>query len=312
LERNTVTGNSTSGQYGYGGGVYLDNSQTGPNNGLESNTISGNTTTGSDANGGGVALYSSGNSALRSNTVSSNHASGTNAYGGGVKLTDSPDCILHGNDISANTCGANGGGMNLGNSGGAVLTSNTVTNNTANDTGGIRFYQSSDCTMRDCVILGNQAIAGTSSGVYVCGPSSNMSLAGDPNSLSYNIIGCCLGAYSIYNENPYDDSGVNDVDARHNVWCTEDAQVIQECIYDYFDDGSKAFVYFHPFCERIPGDVNDDWCVDLADLTQLLAHYGMTSGAVYEDGDLDGDGDVDLGDLTALLAHYGKCCPPCR
>ena len=57
-----------------------------------------------------------------------------------------------------------------------------------------------------------------------------------------------------------------------------------------------------------PGDLDHDGDVDLADLAQLLAHYGMTSGATYEDGDLDGDGDVDLADLAGLLAHYGEVC----
>ena len=57
-----------------------------------------------------------------------------------------------------------------------------------------------------------------------------------------------------------------------------------------------------------PGDLDGDGDVDLADLSQLLAHYGMTSGAVYEDGDIDGDGDVDLSDLSALLAVYGTTC----
>jgi hypothetical protein len=55
----------------------------------------------------------------------------------------------------------------------------------------------------------------------------------------------------------------------------------------------------------ILGDVDGDGAVDLADLTQLLANYGTTEGATYEDGDLDGDGDVDLSDLATLLAHYG-------
>jgi T5SS/PEP-CTERM-associated repeat protein len=53
------------------------------------------------------------------------------------------------------------------------------------------------------------------------------------------------------------------------------------------------------------GDLDGDGDVDLGDLTELLAHYGMTQGATYEDGDLDGDGDVDLSDLTNLLANYG-------
>ena len=58
-----------------------------------------------------------------------------------------------------------------------------------------------------------------------------------------------------------------------------------------------------------PGDLDGDGDIDLADLSQLLAHYGTTSGAVYEDGDIDGDGDVDLSDLSALLAVYGTECP---
>ena len=56
----------------------------------------------------------------------------------------------------------------------------------------------------------------------------------------------------------------------------------------------------------IPGDLDWDGDVDLADLAQLLGNYGMTAGATYDDGDLDGDGDVDLADLAGLLAHYGE------
>jgi hypothetical protein len=57
------------------------------------------------------------------------------------------------------------------------------------------------------------------------------------------------------------------------------------------------------------GDLDGDGTIGLADLTQLLAHYGMMSGASYEDGDLDGDGAVGLADLQALLAVYGTTCP---
>ncbi len=57
------------------------------------------------------------------------------------------------------------------------------------------------------------------------------------------------------------------------------------------------------------GDLDGDDDIDLADLSQLLAHYGMTGDVTYEDGDLDGDSDVDLSDLSALLAVYGTICP---
>jgi|GEM_PF-1313264 len=59
-----------------------------------------------------------------------------------------------------------------------------------------------------------------------------------------------------------------------------------------------------PLC---PGDLDSDGDVDLADLAQLLAHYG-DQGAAYAEGDIDGDGDVDLSDLAALLSVYGTAC----
>jgi hypothetical protein len=47
----------------------------------------------------------------------------------------------------------------------------------------------------------------------------------------------------------------------------------------------------------------------VGDLAEMLANYGTTGGAMYEDGDLDGDGDVDLADLAELLSVYGVTCP---
>jgi hypothetical protein len=55
----------------------------------------------------------------------------------------------------------------------------------------------------------------------------------------------------------------------------------------------------------ILGDLDLDGDVDLADLAQLLGHYGDGPGATYAEGDLDGDGDVDLSDLAELLGNYG-------
>jgi hypothetical protein len=53
------------------------------------------------------------------------------------------------------------------------------------------------------------------------------------------------------------------------------------------------------------GDLDGDEDVDLADLAQLLANFGLAAGATHGHGDLDGDGDVDLDDLTLLLGEYG-------
>jgi hypothetical protein len=56
------------------------------------------------------------------------------------------------------------------------------------------------------------------------------------------------------------------------------------------------------------GDVDGNCAVDVADLSELLSHYG-SSGASRCDGDTDGDGIVNLADLAALLSAYGTTCP---
>lgn len=55
-----------------------------------------------------------------------------------------------------------------------------------------------------------------------------------------------------------------------------------------------------------PGDVDGDGDVDIVDLSQLLANFGMSGS--FLDGDLNNDGDVDLDDLSMVLAHFGERC----
>lgn len=59
-------------------------------------------------------------------------------------------------------------------------------------------------------------------------------------------------------------------------------------------------------CEQgsCPADLNGDGQINLADLGQVLASYGMNAG-----GDIDGDGDTDLGDLGSMLSLFGTSCP---
>lgn len=76
--------------------------------------------------------------------------------------------------------------------------------------------------------------------------------------------------------------------------------------------GGSEFLNQPPIALRIgpptitPGDLDGDGDVDIADLAQLLAHFGTLSGATYADGDIDGDGDVDIGDLAILLSNFGS------
>ena len=61
-------------------------------------------------------------------------------------------------------------------------------------------------------------------------------------------------------------------------------------------------------CQLCPGDVTGNGEINIADLAELLAHYGTASGALPSDGDLDCDGDVQIDDLAMLLSVYGTSC----
>ncbi len=57
----------------------------------------------------------------------------------------------------------------------------------------------------------------------------------------------------------------------------------------------------------LPGDMNHDCVVNLADLGVVLANFGRSDPTAF-DGDLDGDGDVDIGDLGVILSAFGSSC----
>ena len=56
---------------------------------------------------------------------------------------------------------------------------------------------------------------------------------------------------------------------------------------------------------NLPADINGDDVVNISDLADLLAHYGLTGEYPH---DFDCDGDVDLADLSELLGEYGRTC----
>lgn len=60
-----------------------------------------------------------------------------------------------------------------------------------------------------------------------------------------------------------------------------------------------------------PGDLNGDGVINIQDLAQLLASYGLCDGDTGYDpaADLSGDDCVTLADLATLLSVYGTTCP---
>jgi hypothetical protein len=79
---------------------------------------------------------------------------------------------------------------------------------------------------------------------------------------------------------------------------------------EYDDDNGENSGSAYLFCvANCPGDFDCDGDIRVSDLGELLAHYGVTSGASCGEGDVDGDHDVDFNDLLWVLAYYGTTCP---
>lgn len=141
LTDSTISGNSTSGDGAYGGG--LSNSGDGEAT-LTNSTISGNSTTSNGARGGGVSngLYSS--LSLTNSTISGNSTTGNYAHGGGVYNggTGAATLTLTNSTISDNSTAHDssyGGGVF--NRGTLSLTRTLVSGNTAPNRGREIFNQ---------------------------------------------------------------------------------------------------------------------------------------------------------------------------
>jgi hypothetical protein len=61
----------------------------------------------------------------------------------------------------------------------------------------------------------------------------------------------------------------------------------------------------------IPGDLNGDFNITLADLTVLAYAYKSTPSSVNwnPNADIDNNGIVNLADLVTLATHYGQHYP---
>ena len=152
--RTTVSGNSTSSNNGYGGGIYVGDGSLA----VTESTISGNSTAGAAADGGGIF----------SNT----------------NLTGSSTTIIQ-STISGNTSGGRGGGIfNI--DGETNISYSTVTANTAPNNGGVTSYADTNTrtTVASSIIAGNNGGDVESVG----GITSSF------QSSAYNVIGTGNGA----------------------------------------------------------------------------------------------------------------------
>ena len=246
--------------------------------------------------------------------------------------------------VNDNASGFVGGGVFNRNGGTAELTSCTLVNNSAVERGGgLRTVNNAVALATNCIFWGNTAAefpqiglgTGATAVVAFCdieggwSGSSNIDAPplfvdfdgpdNDPNTWGDNDYR--LGASS-----PCVDSGNNDAVPADTLDLDNDDDTAEPIPLDlggnsrFFDDagmldtgnGTPPIVDMGAGefqGQTCYGDLDGDSQVGLADLAQLLGHYGMISGAVYTDGNLDRDGDVDLADLASLLGLYGRICP---
>ena len=297
---NTLTGNTISGNRSSnrGGGIFFGEGGSGSNT-LTGNTITDNTT---GYYGGGIYFRGSDNNTLTQNTITGNTSI---ADGGGLSFDSSGGNTLRGNSITDNTSNDAGGGIYFTGSGSNTLTQNVVQSNISRNGLGVVYIESSgDTVFLQNTITDNYIETGTTGGIYVTGNSERVSLAGDPSSHTYNIIQDNDG-YWIYNGNNFNADGRNDVNAVYVQWGTSDILLIMERIFDYFDDGSKAFVLFYPFV--MPGDFDYDEDADWLDLVTLVENWLRQDCIIpdwCEGADLDVNTTVDFFDFARFADNW--------
>jgi hypothetical protein len=242
---------------------------------------------------GGAMLCFNGSAPVVTGCVFRDNA--TNLCGGGLICWESSSPTLNSCTFAGNSANAAGGGVFCSDTSVPTIMSCTFCGNATNGTGAGACYEEGPLTLQNTIIAfstaGNavhgddpETLTLTCCDIY--GNAGGPGFAEDWIGLSGNIA-----------EDPlFCDAENGDFSIRSDSPCAPDS---------------------NPLCGLIGawpvgccfGDLDGDGDVDLTDLATLLANYGVTSGAAYEDGDLDGDGDVDLTDLAALLAVYGTTCP---
>ena len=148
IEKSTISGNSTEGNYGRGGGIFSTRNLT-----LTGSTVSNNSTSGIGAVGGGVFAFSA---TLTDSTVSDNRTTGTSSASNGGGIYSVRDTALNQSRVSGNSSSNRGGGI-YSFDGSITLTDSTVSGNSAASRGG-GIESKRSVTLNDSTLSGNVAI----------------------------------------------------------------------------------------------------------------------------------------------------------
>ena len=126
IQSSTISGNSATGGFNYGGGISADGAVT-----VTDSTISGNSVSGELSTGGGISA--DGDVTITNSTISGNSATSSagGGYGGGI-FANSGDVTITTSTISGNSANSGGGIYALGD---VTVTGSTISGNSANDDG---------------------------------------------------------------------------------------------------------------------------------------------------------------------------------
>ena len=96
-----------------------------------------------------------------------------------------------------------------------------------------------------------------------------------------------------------------------NGWSVTNALAINNleqvgAVANFTPPGGKPVGHFVLLMPRVTADANGDGVVGFDDLVILARHYGVASGATWQDGDFNGDGAVGFDDLVILARNYGR------
>ena len=124
---------------------------------------------------------------------------------------------------------------------------------------------------------------------------------------------------NIYNNTPYDmaahmgysydlDDSIN---AVHNWWGTTNETLIEEKIYDFYDNLTLGRVFYKPYlmapAGTLFGDINSDFMIDMRDIGIAAWAFGAypTHPRWNSEADVNYDGRVDMKDIISIAKHFG-------